>query len=159
LCALLLGVGLASSANAALFDNPDWKESDAPPPPKFEVSRMLEVDMPRNRELRYGVDPETIRITGDGVVRYVAIATRGGYRGPVNAFYEGLRCATGEMKTYARYTGEGWHEAKDPQWQDLGSTRSTHTLALARQAMCRSAAPRDSVDEMVRLLKNQKPLD
>ncbi|MDM0043674.1 CNP1-like family protein [Variovorax dokdonensis] len=161
LLAFLLGVALTGgAAQAALFENPDWKESEAPPPPKFEVSRMLEIDMPPQRELRYGVDPQTIRITGDGVVRYVAIATRGGgQRGPVNAFYEGLRCATGEVKTYARFTGDSWHEAKDPQWQDVGSLRSTHTLALARQAICRSAAPRDSVDEMVRLLKNQKPLD
>jgi len=157
---LVFGLGLALGAQAQLlFENPDWKESEAPPPPKFDVQRMLEVDMPRQRDLRYGVDPDTIRITGDGVVRYVAIAKRPGNQGPVNAFYEGVRCASGEVKTYARYSGDGWRETKDPQWVDLGDQRSTHSLVLAREALCQSAAPRSSVGEMVKLLKNQKPLD
>ena len=158
---LLLGCTLALGAQAQLFgEKRDWIESEVPPPPQFDVGRMLAVDMPPQRDLRYGVDPDTIRITGDGVVRYVAIATRrNGTNGPVNAFYEGLRCATGEVKDYARYSGDHWTTAKDPQWVDLDDKRSTHSRALAQEAICRSAAPRDSVGEMVKLLKNQKPLD
>ncbi|MDM0112964.1 CNP1-like family protein [Variovorax sp. J22R133] len=160
--ALLLPVvfGLAAPIAAhaqLLFQDLDWKESDVPPPPAFDPKRMVEIDMSRRMELKYGVDPATIVITKDGVVRYVVMASRSGEGGAFNAFYEGLRCATGEAKTYARYSGGEWHMADKPEWQRLNAMGSRHTLALARQGICSSAAPRQSVQEMVQSLRNPTP--
>lgn len=149
-------LGVAGAASAQLTDNPDWKESEAPPPPAFDESRLAPIDMPKYMTLKFGVDPATIVVTGDGIVRYVVVATNKA-GGATNAFYEGVRCATGEMKTYARYSGDGWEKVANPDWKPLWTLNSSYTTALAQQGLCRGAAPRASVNEMVRRLRNPVP--
>ena len=152
--ALVLSCCLALSAPvfAQLFDSVDWKESQVPPPPAFDVKRLLPVELPVHMTLRYGVDPATIVITGDGVVRYVIVASSPS--GTVNAFYEGVRCATAEMKTYARSTGNEWHTVSAPEWKPVRNMISLHTAAVAQQGLCRGRAPRASVSDIVMQLKN-----
>ena len=150
---------LAQAAPAQLFVNPDWKESPVPPAPEFDPKRMLEIDMPRMLDLKYGVDPKTLAITDDGVVRYVIIAKSTGPGAAVNAFYDGVRCATGETKTYARYSGSAWHEVENPEWKPLEQAKTRYSLALARQALCRSGAPRATAGEMVQALRKPQYLD
>lgn len=150
---------LAQVASAQLFTDPDWKESPVPPPPDFDPKRMLEVEMPRMLDLKYGVDPKTIVVTGDGVVRFVAIAKNTGPEAAVNAFYDGVRCATGETKTYARYSGNGWHMVENAEWVSLDLPRTRYNLALARQALCDSAAPRGPASEIVRALRQRRYVD
>lgn len=147
---------LAQAVSAQVFTNPDWKESPAPPAPEFDHRRMIEIDMPRVYDLKYGVDPKTLAITDDGVVRYVVIAKSTGPGAALNAFYDGVRCATGEIKTYARYSGDAWHSVENPEWVPLGQAKTRYNLALARQALCRSGAPRATTGEMVQALR--KPL-
>ncbi|SFM07560.1 CNP1-like family protein [Variovorax sp. OV329] len=150
---------LAPAASAQLFANPDWKESPVPPAPEFDAKRMLEIDMPRMLDLKYGVDPKTLVVTDDGVVRYVIIAKNTGPGGAVNAFYDGVRCATGETKSYARFSGDSWHAVENPEWIPLERARTRYNLALARQALCRSGAPRATTGEMVQALRKREYLD
>ena len=159
LAAAVLALGLAPAAMAQLFANPDWKESPVPPAPAFDHRRMLEIDMPRMLDLKYGVDPATIVVTGDGVVRYVIIAKNTGPSSAMNASYEGVRCATGEGKIYARFSGDAWHDVEHPEWKPLEQARTRYNLALARQAICRSGAPRQTADEMVRALRKPQYVD
>ncbi len=35
--------------------------------------------------------------------------------GAINAFYDGIRCATGEAKTYARFTNGAWDLTPAPR--------------------------------------------
>jgi len=145
---------VSSLANAQLFGNSDWKETEVPPPPAFSQDKLVDIDMPRYTSLKFGVDPNTIKVTGDGVVRYVIVAANkesGGF----NAFYEGVRCATDEYKTYARFTSGGaWESTRDPEWKRISDRTSRHTQALASQGLCRGHAPRASVGEMIRYLKS-----
>ena len=86
----------------------------------------------------------------------------GSWPGPgaaLNAFYDGVRCATGEIKTYARYSGDAWHPVENPEWQPLGQAKTRYSLALARQAICRSGAPRGTTGEMVQALKKPHYID
>jgi hypothetical protein len=159
LAAALLALGLAPAAMAQLFANPDWKESPVPPAPAFDHRRMLAIDMPRTLDLSFGVDPATIVVTDDGVVRYVLIAKNTGPSGAVNAFYEGIRCATGEGKIYARFSGDAWHDVENAEWKPLDQPRTRYSLALARQAICRSGAPRQTAEEMVRALRKPTYVD
>lgn len=146
-------IGVASAANAQLFENKDWKESQIPPPPAFNESRLVPIEMPRYMSLQFGVDPATIAITGDGVVRYVVVAAnRAG--GANTAYYEGIRCATGEVKSYARWNDGTWETIGNADWKPMRGLSSTYSMALATQAICRSAAPRSSVGEMISNLKN-----
>lgn len=134
-CLLLATV--CSTAHAQIVDlDPDWKEIDVPPPPAFSLGKLLPIDMPVHLTLKFGVDPASIAISSDGVVRYVVVASSPS--GAMNAMYEGIRCATGEFRTYARYTPSGkWIQASNSNWRQLtDSTVSKHTRAFAIQGVC-----------------------
>ena len=150
---LACALGGAALAHAQLFNkDSDWKETEVPPPPAFDQNKLVAIDMPPYMTLKFGIDPGTIKVSDDGVVRYVVVATHkegGGF----NAFYEGLRCATAEYKSYARFNNGSWDLTPAPEWKRLGDRNSTYTKALATQALCRGNAPRASVGEMVRYLR------
>ncbi|MBA3057122.1 MAG: CNP1-like family protein [Gammaproteobacteria bacterium] len=158
----LLGLGLmllAVGSGAQVVDKPDWTESEAPPPPAFNPDRLVPVDMPSYVTLRFGVDPATLAITPDGIVRYVMVAKNA--TGSISAMYEGIRCASGEVKTYARYSTIGrWSAVKEPQWQALNDNQpSRHAMALARQGACDGRAmPARSAADIVRALKSPAPV-
>lgn len=140
------------------FEPKEWKEEEAPPPPAFDIRRLVPLEMPHYMTLRFGVDPQTMSVTGDGVVRYVVVAHREG-SSTVNAFYEGVRCATDEYKTYARYSGNQWDEVKKPEWKRIDDRNSVYTYQLAKQSLCAGGrAPRSTVGEMIRELKQPEVL-
>jgi 5-(carboxyamino)imidazole ribonucleotide synthase len=49
-------------------------ESDTPAAPAFDISKLVDVTVDAQGALRYGVDPATLQIGKDGVVRYVMVA-------------------------------------------------------------------------------------
>lgn len=131
----------------------DWKEGEVPPAPAFDVGKLVEFDVSTGSSLVYGVDPATLRIGNDGIVRYVVVATsRTGVR---NVSYEGIRCSSGEFKTYARHSAEGgWRPVDKPEWRSLfGNMPSRHAVQLAKAGACNNSAPTSSVDEIVNRLK------
>ena len=67
----LIGLGLlaALSASAQVFAEPDWQESEAPAPPAFSSKQLIAIEMPNYVALRLGLDPATLSITPDGIVR------------------------------------------------------------------------------------------
>lgn len=153
LLALLLGMTCAAWAQLAA-DDPEWKELEAPPPPAFDSSKLLTFDVSPDASMVYGVDPSTLHISSsDGLVRYVVVATSAS--GARNVMYEAIRCATGEFKTYARYSPEGrWNPVAHPEWRSLfGNMPSRHALRFAKAGACDNAAPATSVDALVNQLK------
>lgn len=138
------------------YQPPEWKESEAPPPPAFELKRLIPIEMPPYMSLKFGVDPATLVLTGDGVVRYVVVATNSS--GAMNAFYEGVRCATEEVKTYARYNSGAWHQVESPDWKRIGNLNSLYARELSKQGLCRGHAPRVSVGDMVREMRSPEIL-
>ena len=152
--ALLLGLSTSVWSQFAV-DEPEWKEAEILPPPAFDASKLVRLEVSPNASLVYGVDPGSISINkSDGVVRYVMVATSAS--GARNVLYEGIRCSTGEFKTYARYSADGkWIPVSDPQWRSMfGNMPSKHPLRLAKAGACDNAAPATSVQEMVSRLKN-----
>jgi CNP1-like family len=152
--ASFLGFGAAQAQFAA--DDPDWKESDTPAPPAFDIKRLVPFDVSIQSTLKWGFDPDTMKITGDGIVRYVVVAQS--RAGATNAMYEAVRCATSEWKTYARFNKDsGWSSASDPQWLPLRNQPSQHALKLAQQGLCNGRAPAQTVRDVVRSVKDQSP--
>jgi hypothetical protein len=147
----LLACSLAAHAEAITLD-PDWQESEAPAPPVFRADKLLPLEMPPYVSLKFGVDPASLAITPDGIVRYVVVASNSG--GSVSAFYEGIRCATGEVKVYARATGPGsWTSVKEAKWRGLNDNQpSKHALVFARQGACVGATAVGSVAELIRAM-------
>jgi hypothetical protein len=132
--------------------DPDWREAEAPPPPAFRQSGLIPLDMPRS-SLRFGVDPASVSLGRDGIVRYVVVAASA--TGAVNGLYEGIRCDTAEFKVYARYNaGSGWTVAKESPWRPLHDAQtSSHSLLIARTGACVGHAPNRSATQIVRDLR------
>ncbi len=152
LCVTLSGACVPALAQMVDLD-PDWKEVDVPAPPAFSTEGLLGITMPLHLSLQYGVDPKTFAVSNDGVVRYVVIASS--TSGAMNALYEGIRCATGEFKTYARYNASSkWRPVSNPSWRPLDDNgTSKHTRALAIQGVCEGRTPtghstKDIVDKL-----------
>ncbi|WP_296921567.1 CNP1-like family protein [Polaromonas sp.] len=147
-------VGLSATAWAQRdVDLLDWKEEAVPPPPAFDTGKLLTFDVLQASSLVFGVDPATLRISKDGVLSYVMVATSAS--GARNVLYEGIRCVTGEVKTHARYSPSGsWTPVTLPEWRSMfDNMPSKHALAFARAGACDNSAQASSVDEVVRRLK------
>jgi hypothetical protein len=134
-----VALALALCATAALAQlnpiDPDWREAEAPSPPDLRTDRLIPLEMPPSA-LRFGVDPASVSLGRDGIVRYVVVATS--TSGAVNAMYEGIRCNTAEFKVYARYNpGSGWVRSQG-EWRSLqdGALPSRHSLMIARTGAC-----------------------
>ncbi len=151
--ALLFAFASMAALAQGRVEEKEWKEADAPPPPSFEVSRLIPFEVSAGSSLKFGVDPSTLAIGADGVLRYVMVARSPS--GTVNAMYEGLRCSTGEYKTYARYNASGgWNAVSDPKWEPLrGSGRSMYTFQMARQGACPDGGTPVRLDEVLRELR------
>lgn len=145
------GMAWAQSAD----EEKEWAESEVPAPPAFDVGKLVTFEVSPNSALVYGVDPASISISkSDSLVRYVMVARSAS--GATNIMYEGIRCATGEFKTYARYSPDGrWTMIENPEWRSLfGNMPSKHALHFAKAGACDGAAPPTSVRELVSRLKN-----
>ncbi len=152
-CAL---AACAASAQTVLPDNPDWAEANVPPPPAFRMNKLVEVELEVKGNLRYGVDPATLSIGKDGVVRYVMVAYSPG--GAMTAMYEGIRCGTGEFRTYARFNAGEWAPVQPSLWRSLFEPmRFRYPLAIAKQGACDNTAPASNVDAIVRKLRDPTP--
>lgn len=151
--ALFLGTSCLSLAQVPV-EEPEWKEDNVAAPPAFDLTKLVTFEVALNSQLVYGVDPATISISDkDGVVRYVVVASNAS--GARNVMYEGIRCSTGEFKTYARYSGDKWTSVSKPEWKSMfGNMPSKHPLRLARAGACDSAAAVQTVDLLVSRLKN-----
>jgi hypothetical protein len=144
LLTLALGSSLCGAQNT--LDNPDWAEEKEPPPPAFSAARVMALDMPNFVTVRVGIDPATIMVGADGIVRYVAVMTNS--TGTSNAVYEGIRCLTGEVKTYARAGSSGnWSLIGTPTWRDvMDNMPSQHARAFTRQAACDNRVANSKAD-------------
>lgn len=154
--ALMLGTALHGAYAQADLDALDWTEEQAPPPPAFSWDGSVELEMPPYVTVQVAIDPRTISVGKDSVVRYVAIMRN--RSGTVNASYEGLRCTSDEVKTYARAGASGtWSLVGNPEWKAVnGTLPSKHALVFARQAAC-SVRVVNRLEEIIQWLKTPKP--
>jgi len=142
----------ATLAQAQFFGDPNWQEGPVPAPPDFSFERLLRFEVNLSSSLVYAIDPQTLSISpADRVVRYVVVATSPS--GVRNVFYEGIRCPSGQVKTYARYSEGRWHMSSDPQWQDMALRPSRHAWQLARQGACDSGGTPSQAQDVLRALR------
>ncbi|MDE2604729.1 MAG: CNP1-like family protein [Burkholderiales bacterium] len=134
-------------------DTPEWKEIAAPPPPPLRTSGLLPMDV-TGTTMRFGIDPASVQVGRDGVVRYVVVATSPS--GVVNAMYEGINCSASQVKVYAYHNPDsGWQPATQPKWQPLrGNPPMRHSLSLAQSGVCLGDAPNGSAAQIVQDLRS-----
>jgi len=123
--------------------------------PRFNPDKLITIDDTTGNAIVIGIDPATISSDSDGVVRYVSVArTRNG--SAMTAMYEGIRCATAEVKLYARHFTDGdWKPVNEPVWQSLsdgGAPRQS--MKIAKAGICQDAAPGGTNRRIIEVLQN-----
>jgi len=156
--ALALSVALAAPAMAGLLNSaPEggYPEIETPPAPAFSIDKTIEIPQRPGGNIRLGIDPTTITVESDGVVRYVAVA-RSTSGDAITAFYEGIRCTTAEVKMYARHFADGgWRPVAEPKWQSLYDPAPQRTsLPIAKAGICQDASSGGSARQIVQNLQN-----
>jgi len=104
---------------------------------------------------RFFIDRESLLITEDRTVRYaLIIESPSGVR---NISYEGMRCSSAEVKTYAWGTSEGkWYAAKTPQWQPIRVDRlNGQHVTLYERYFCQAATGMRTADDIVRVMQQK----
>jgi hypothetical protein len=152
-CAALTALAVLALLPSPVRAQVGSSASAAPTPPRFDAARAIALDLPPSASMRVGVDPQTISIGTDGVVRYVVVAQSSS--GLVNAFYEGIKCESAEVIRYAHTLGDApWTLAQDPPWAPLSDNRpSRHALQFGRQAACEGFTPRRTTRDIVDALR------
>lgn len=151
LVGLLLCVSVAG-VQAQDASESQWQEAEVPPPPAWRLDRLLRFEGPAQSSLSFAIDPQTLSISAtDRVVRYVLVATSAS--GTRNVFYEGIRCPTAEVRTYARHDGQAWVPMSDSRWAPMISRPSRHALHLARQGACDNAGTPSRPTDVIRALR------
>lgn len=126
LASLVAGPVLANDFSDA-FDEaePAWTEATVTLPAAAKPADLVEFTVGGGRGHRYFLDPASISVGADGVVRYTLVMRTAG--GAENINYEGLRCATGERKIYAFAGRDGiWSANKSAAWARIDA-RGDHS--------------------------------
>ena len=148
---------VAPVADAAfLTDAPaeGYPEIPAPPPPAFSLDHLISVPMPAISAIKLGVDPATVHLGPDGVVRFVSVM-RSTSGSAMSANYAAIRCVTGEYKLYARhYANGGWRMVQTPEWTPLSrDDASRYALRIAEAGACREASSNISTAQILKDLQ------
>ncbi len=115
---------------------PDWKEQSWNLPPFPDVAQMRGAEFSlHGSDFTYWLDLDSLAVGDDGVTRYAIVITS--QTGAQNVFFEGIRCQSGEYKTYAYGSQGEWHAAAYPQWQSVRLVRgSPHRRELFEYYLC-----------------------
>jgi CNP1-like family protein len=155
---LVVLLGLVQGAAAqVLVEDKNWVEGEVPQAPAFDAAHAIDVDTQGPSLLRIGVDPRTISIGKDNVVRLVVLGKdRSG--NVLNALYAGIRCATAEYRVYARhYQDTAWKDLPDGTWKPMQDSTATGMMALrlARSGVCASTVPNGNAGAIAQALKTR----
>ena len=119
-CCVLLPAATVAQPRADLEeegeDKKQWAELDVKPPPYPKPANLIPFEVSAASSNRFYIDPESISIGGDGVVRYTLVVKSPS--GAENVSYEGMRCETREQKYYALGRRDGtWANARASEWR------------------------------------------
>jgi hypothetical protein len=159
LAALLLGLAFAGQAAAQIRSDWEeknearlWTEENVSLPAYPARERLIAFDAGGGLDFSFFIDPATVSVGKDGVVRYGLVARSAG--GAENVRFEGLRCATAEYRIYAVGRPDGSWSARANEWRpfERGAARSVHG-ALSRHYFCPNRQVVSSTEEAVGALK------
>jgi len=122
-----------------------------PAPPK--AGDLIEFDPGRPATLRFYVDPASLSVGTDQIVRFTIVVKGDG--GASNVSYEAIRCKSRERKVYAYGRADGtWSETRVPQWTAIhGLTTDGYRFVLFENYFCPSRQSIASAREGVEALR------
>jgi hypothetical protein len=163
-CLAIAGASLSllgwSPGAQAQLQNPDaepWQEAQTAPPAVFSTDQLQAFEVSKDAALSYGIDPKTLTVGNDGVVRYVLVARSA--NGALNVLYQGIRCQTAQVKTYGRWNNQSsWNTSPRDDWQELsfrGASRPA--MLLAQGGVCEGRTITGNPQKILNTLKNGRP--
>ncbi|MBI4756527.1 MAG: CNP1-like family protein [Betaproteobacteria bacterium] len=118
------------------FDDKPWEEVVPTLPPVPGDDKLAEFYVGSLTRNRFFIEPASVDLGSDGVVRYtLVVRTEAGAK---NVSYEGLRCATRELRRYAFGRTDGsWAKARSDKWTRVyNSDLNRHHAALMQEVFC-----------------------
>lgn len=127
-----------------------WEEQKWSLPPYPAMDGLVGFDAGPTSAFRFFVDPASISVGDDGVIRYTLVARSAS--GALNVSYEGIRCASRERRLYAfGREDKTWAPARTSEWTRI--SLSAHHAALADEYFCPVRGAVRTADEAVSALK------
>jgi hypothetical protein len=123
-----------------------------PAPPK--PGDLLEFEPGRPATLRFYIDPASLSVGTDAIVRFTVVVR--GEGSASNVSYEAIRCKTRERKVFAYGRADGtWSEVRAPQWTTISGLNSDgYRFVLYENYFCPSrqiiASAREGVEALRR---------
>jgi hypothetical protein len=120
-----------------------------------DKARWLRFETTAETRNRFFIDQESLSIAEDRTIRYaLVIESPSGVR---NVSYEGMRCSSADIKTYAWGTSEGkWYAAKEPQWQPIRVDRMNgQHETLYERYFCEAATGMRSASDIIRVMQQK----
>lgn len=156
---LLAAFAIVVSAQRARGGEPEdgtkiWKEIEEVTLPAYpKADALLSFTGGGASTHQFFIDPQSLSIGPDGVVRYTLVVKTAG--GATNVTYEGVRCEMRHQKIYAVGRANGsWTRTRDPQWRRIEyQTVNNHHGVLYSDYLCQEREPAKSVKELVQRLR------
>jgi hypothetical protein len=139
----------AGPACAQVFG--EWNEGPVPDAPALKTDALIPIEI-EGSDLRFGIDPASVSVGKDRVVRFVFVATS--RSGAVNAFYEGVHCERATYRLYARHSpSQGWRTV-EAEWKPLEEgVEGRFAWQAARAGVCSGRVPGGTAPQIIDALK------
>ncbi|SNS22347.1 CNP1-like family protein [Noviherbaspirillum humi] len=133
-----------------------WRELEVAPPAPPVAAELIPFDAGATATQTFLVDPKSISVGSDGVVRYTLVSRSAA--GATNVSFEGIRCSSFEKKILAIGRPDGsWAKSRRDQWDkiSLNGINRQHA-SLARDFFCDGSLIAGTPERMVQRLRAQR---
>lgn len=139
------------------FEEKPWEEVTPTLPPMSAEDKLAEFYVGPVTRNRFFIDPASVDVGSDGVLRYTLVVRTAG--GAKNVSYEGLRCATREVRLYAFGRADGsWAKARSDKWARVFNNElNRHHAALMQDVFCPEGVAVTMRDDALARLRRAAP--
>lgn len=121
---------------------------------------LLPFEVSKQTALTFAIDPKSVSIGKDGVIRYTAVITSAS--GARNVRYEGLRCEDGhQWRMYAAVDedGTGWDRETNTEWAQVEwNSLNAYHAALAQDYFCNFSSLNGDAKTIVQNLRYKRTI-
>ncbi len=97
----------------------DWKEGEFSMPAVPTGKGLLEFFVNSASSFKFFIDPQSLSVSADGIVRYAMVARSAA--GVETVSFEGIRCDNDTFRVYAFVSGGDWKRG-DAEWKPIEPT-------------------------------------
>ena len=136
------------------------EDKDITLPPLPDYNALLPFEVSKITTLTFAIDPKSLSIGKDDVVRYTVVITSPA--GARNVRYEGIRCGDGQQtKLYAAIDEDGtaWDSDTTTDWERIPyNTLNAYQNALARDYFCTGTSVAGKAKQIVENIQYKRSL-